>query len=494
MGYFITKIRDSISVGIYWRKLFFFVGIFVVSLFTYNSVTYFKADSQSILPNSYSANFTEEIKIESDGFLTINGKKTTEKVSLQNGYDELRLPVVDRPPQDISLATITVIFPKQVSSEISHETLGVHGVGEHYSYTEGANKIVFVAKDISVYGTFSIITKMPKGFINPPIYIKIISVMPTLDTLWLILGISLPVITFFLMLFFIIKKLRSQRVDLPKNELTAPPIAIPPAVVGVLYRQKVGSREIAATLVDLARRGDIAILDRERDFGFAKNKLDKRLIGFEKILMSKIFKIGVYSNQEIIDQQVNNHLYSRKISLVSAGVYLLATRLGYFRANPQAVYAKYAYYGFGTFMVGLAGFVLSLWKFSNTSYISILWVGVMLSSLIVTFMIRKMPVRTEVGNSAIINWLSFRNYLSNPEKIKYSPDNQEIFQKYLPYAIALECEVDWAKRFSDHNFVLPEWYITEKIGLGLEDFCLSLFPIVSYVSRSFAAIREPGFR
>ncbi len=494
MSHFVTKLRDGVSVGLYWRKLFFFVAIFAVSYFAYGSVQYFNADEQVYRPSSFSSNYNEEIKINKDGRLTINGTLTNQRVSMLKDFDELRLPIIDKPTNDIETATITVIFPKDIASKITHETLGIHGVGDHYSYTEGGNTVVFVSNNISTYGTFSIVAKIPKGIITPPIYITIINAIPSLDRLWLILGIALPVLTFLLMLYFILSRLRRQRVDLPTKELTAPPIAIPPAVVGALYHQKVGPREIAATLVDLAYRGDISIIDRERDFGFAKNKLDKRLIGYEKVLLSKIFKMGVYANRQALDQQINNRLYSRKISILSAGIYVLATRLGYFKTNPRDVYAKYSYYGLSVFMLGLIGFGLTLWKFSNTSYISILWIGMMVSALIVTFMIQKLPVRTEVGNSALINWLSFRNFLSNKEKIKYSPDNQEIFQKYLPYAIALECEVDWAKRFSDHNFVLPDWFITDKQGLGLEDFCLSLFPIVSYVSRSFAAIREPGFR
>jgi hypothetical protein len=57
----------------------------------------------------------------------------------------------------------------------------------------------------------------------------------------------------------------------------------------------------------------------------------------------------------------------------------------------------------------------------------------------------------------------------------------------------MNCEAAWAKRFSKHNFMVPDWFLTDKIGLGLEDFCLSLFPIISYVGRSFAALKEPGF-
>jgi hypothetical protein len=79
-------------------------------------------------------------------------------------------------------------------------------------------------------------------------------------------------------------------VVLPDKEVNSLPMAIPPAIVGVLVHQKVRAREIAATLVDLAIRGDILIIDRERGFAFGKGKFDQRLLGYEKILLSKIFR------------------------------------------------------------------------------------------------------------------------------------------------------------------------------------------------------------
>jgi hypothetical protein len=269
---------------------------------------------------------------------------------------------------------------------------------------------------------------------------------------------------------------------------------IPPAIVGALYNQKVSARGIAATLIDLALRGDIIIVDKDRGFAFGKNKFDQRLLSYEKILLSKIFRGHmVASDREEIEKRVNDHFYSRKISLVSAGVYALATRLGYFKVNPQKLHAKYRYIGLSFFMIALAGFIVSLVFFPDPVYVVFLWVGMMVSSLIISILANKLPVRTQIGQEVLTNWLAFKKFLSNPEPFLFSEDNQNEFQKYLPYAIVLECETAWAKRFSAHNFLMPEWYSTEKFGLTLEDFCLSLFPIVSYVGRSFAALKEPGF-
>jgi hypothetical protein len=42
--------------------------------------------------------------------------------------------------------------------------------------------------------------------------------------------------------------------------------------------------------------------------------------------------------------------------------------------------------------------------------------------------------------------------------------------------------------------MVPDWFITDKQSLGLQDFCLSLYPIVGYVGQNLAAIREPGYK
>ena len=83
---------------------------------------------------------------------------------------------------------------------------------------------------------------------------------------------------------------RRQKVEKPAEDSDQPPMALPPSVVGILYRQKVTPREIAATIIDLAIRGDIYILDRERDFAFSKNTyFIKSTLLFMKLVNSAPF-------------------------------------------------------------------------------------------------------------------------------------------------------------------------------------------------------------
>jgi hypothetical protein len=140
----------------------------------------------------------------------------------------------------------------------------------------------------------------------------------------------------------------------------------------------------------------------------------------------------------------------------------------------------------------LVGFLTSF-TLTDYPYLSFIWIGLMVTSLVVTSVAQKIPMRAPLGREALSNWLAFRRFLSSKEKIPFSLDNIQSFEKYLPYAMVLDCEVAWAKRFSESTFAVPRWFISDKDGFSLQDFCLSLFPIVSYISRSLASVREPGF-
>jgi hypothetical protein len=141
----------------------------------------------------------------------------------------------------------------------------------------------------------------------------------------------------------------------------------------------------------------------------------------------------------------------------------------------------------------LGGFALSFLYFPNPPYVVFFWIGMMISSIIIAVAASYIPIRTVLGQESLTNWFAFKAFLSSDTEIPFGANLGELFQRYLPYAIALDCEAAWARRFRKHNFEMPAWFLTDRGGLGLEDFCLSLFPIISYVSRSFVALREPGF-
>jgi len=489
-----NKSKRFVSIGFYQRKLVFFSVIIALALigFKYYQKPVFKADQLSSPLLSQSSRQNIAVEILPDGKLKIDGTESNKTIDFVN--NELRLPVVDNPGKYMGKVVITLTLPDTVTGEVKPEILAVHGVGATNSYFKNSKTIIYEASDVSSTAIVTVIASLPKGSIKPETGTVILTSLSSIKaTAWVIIGVSLPALTLLIMLFVLVYQFRRQRVDIPQKETSQPPMAIPPAVVGALLNQKVGSREIAATLVDLAQRGDIIILDRERGFAFGKGKFDQRLLTFEKLLLSKIFSEHLSSDRKEIEKRVNNHFYSKKMSLVTSGIYALATRLGYFKADPQKSLLKYRLIGILAFLLALAGFVASLVYFKDPQYIIFFWVGMMGASLVISFIASRLPIRTVIGQEVLSNWYAFKKYLTNPNEFPYSEYNQEIFQKYLPYAIVMNCESAWARRFARHNFVVPSWFLSEKVGLGLEDFCLSLFPIVSYVGRSLSAIREPGF-
>lgn len=487
------KKRNIFSLfGVSYRKIAFFCVVFLCLYFAAGQISKNKY-SADITPISGSlTNWTVEIL--ENGKVLVNGKESETKIDLEN--KELRLKILDNPGEYLSEVTILLISPKDNAKDFAPQLVTEHGVLRESVSFKNSRTVIYEADSVSPYATVTIVAKIPEGtiYLSPLLKWKEKNSNLT-DSIWLISAIVLPILTLIGMFFFLIYQHKRQKIDIPDQEITQPPMAIPPSIVGALYFQKIGSREIAATLIDLAQRGDIVIIDQERGFSFGKGRFDHRLLGFEKILLSKIFEEGeISASEKDIERRVNKHLYSKKMSAVTLGVFALATRLGYFKVNPQRALLKYYLVAVLAFLIALSGFILSIFKFTEPPYAVFFWVGMMASALIISLAVRKLPVRTIIGQEVLSNWLAFRKFLSNPEVFPFSETNQEVFQKYLPYAIVLNCEASWAKRFENHNFTVPGWFFSYRTGLGLEDFCLSLFPIVSYIGQSLTAIREPGFK
>ncbi len=491
------RYKKSGLVGLYTRKLWFFVIVFSVSIFGYYIYKngQIGADETYHTTYSYSNKQVINIVLSEKGKATIDGKDSNLKTKTVDGYDVFEGEILKEPEYDISQLTINLKLPKPVSTKVEHKVILQHnGISDYYSEITDSSTIRYVINDISTSASVSIYAKIPSGVITKTIFDKAVETISNAEfSFWVYLAFILPTITFAAMIIFIKFTLRINKVDMPDKAVSSPPMAIPAALVGVLYHQRVTPREIAATLIDLALRKDIFILDRERGFAFGKGKFDQRLLGYEKALLSKIFKSNMSTSQELLQQKVQNQIYSKRVSLVSAGIYAIATRLGYFRENPRIVHAKYWLVGSLSLAAGIVGFFFSFITKVLPSFTAFFWVGMMLSALVIIIMSAYIPLRTVMGNDALSNWLSFRKYLSDPSPIEYSPTVHQLFEAYLPYAIVLDCEAAWARRFTQHNFLVPDWFITDKNGLGINDFCLALFPIVSYVGRTLSALREPGF-
>jgi uncharacterized membrane protein len=71
-----------------------------------------------------------------------------------------------------------------------------------------------------------------------------------------------------------------------------------------------------------------------------------------------------------------------------------------------------------------------------------------------------MPVHTDKGEQALEDALGFEDFLQHVEsdRIARIEKTPELFEKYLPFAMALGVEKKWATAFGDIYKQPPSWY------------------------------------
>lgn len=89
-----------------------------------------------------------------------------------------------------------------------------------------------------------------------------------------------------------------------------------------------------------------------------------------------------------------------------------------------------------------------------------LGLGLGLSGLIVLGFSQFMGARTESGVRALEASLGFKEFLERVESARYKRmlTSPELFEKYLPYAMAFQVEDRWSRAFDDLYREPPDWY------------------------------------
>lgn len=207
-----------------------------------------------------------------------------------------------------------------------------------------------------------------------------------------------------------------------------------PSETGAILDESVDQRDIAALLVDLARRGHLRIDERKKkDFYLAKtiSKEKKPLLNFEKDLLDGIFATG--DDIRLKDMQ---YKLSTTVTEVKKGLYNRLVKHGYFPKNPEST---------RNFYMGMSVFGLF------TGNILLFLAGILFG--------RHIPQKTVAGSDARNIAQSLKNFLSSQERqLEFQAKNQLMFEKLLSYAVAFGVEEIWAKRFEDLDMKQPTWY------------------------------------
>jgi uncharacterized membrane protein len=281
---------------------------------------------------------------------------------------------------------------------------------------------------------------------------------------------------------------KGRGVIIPEYE---PPKGFNPLTSDFLYRQGLRNTAISATIIDLAVKGYITIIEIPKSGLFSKKdyelKLTKipdydasnHLIEMLKIIFGDDMtsgtsvKVSDFSKSSSKQRQMYKDMEKLEDAIAAS-----MADAGYFIKNPKKIKSGYSIWGIVLIILG--GFGITLVSSIGFAPLVGLFGGVLLGGLIVFLYSFIMPARTLTGVNAYDSLKGLKDYikLAEADRIKFlqSPDGAEklpvadefdpktkeakvkLFEKLLPYAIIFGLEKNWAKQFNDIYTTPPNWY------------------------------------
>lgn len=229
--------------------------------------------------------------------------------------------------------------------------------------------------------------------------------------------------------------------DIPIPVAFSPP-KIPVAEAGLLIDGQVDTRETAATIIDLAVRGALTVQSSsEKDFSVTLVDPTKAAAPHEMVLLTSLFH--GQPPGAVADLSTPGSLEPAHKALQASVRNQVASR-GWFRKVPSATAA--GGFGFGSIALVFFGiFVVGAWA---------LWILVPLLPVIITWAIVRFKLRrgqrTPDGRAVCDQVEGFKTYLATAEadQLRFE-EGEDIFSKYLPWAIAFDLADRWAKICGD---------------------------------------------
>jgi hypothetical protein len=406
-------------------------------------------------------------------------EKLNQRIYRLQDRDELRLLVVEEPGKIFDTIVISLIWPKNFPQP-KLNMIAVHGVGGKEIYVS-ENQANYVAYYVGEKALITIIASWPKGTFDLPWYYRLKDWLATRPGyLWLATSSIVALIGLLTVGILAFRRFQ-ERVMLKPSIRTTPPGTLPPAIIGVLLRQKIGPKEILATLLDLANRGYLYMLDKENQLIFTIRKNDSvGLYGFEKALLEEIFKEK--------DFALRHDFSKSKINDLFLSIYDLVFRLGLFVKNPRDIHLRWRLWGVLIAIFGILGFLVSMRFFPDPPYVVLFWIGLIICGVIIFDLGHGFTAYTKEGLTALQEWLSFANFLGQADSTVINSLRPEIYIRFLPYAIVFNKGAVWSKKFSHLPFTLPNWFISDRPIHSTIDFYQSLIPLRIHVAESL--IRE----
>jgi hypothetical protein len=397
-----------------------------------------------------------------------------------DGYDELYWNVVGNGwPFSVQSAYVKIHLPSGASIKQSAFYTGVHGSDGKDARTTASSGNEYAAQTTRVlqpHEDFTVAVAWQKGIVTPPTAGQ--------QQLWMMrdnAGVIFMALTLLLAASYFFYAWNKVGRDPPKGTIIPlfhPPEGLGPAGVRYVWKQGYDNRAIAAALVGLAVKGRLKIDNSDGTYAIQRlANTGPALVISETALYNALPNDQFYLEQEN-HAQISSFIYAVALSLV--------------REYKGALFVK----NLGWFAIGLiisvGGLFISgqfLPQSVNPAIVATVAFLILAVGLLNLLFYYLMPAPTQPGRRILDAIEGFRMYMTTAEEKRLNMLNPpektpELFERYLPYAMALDCENAWNNKFAAvlaaaavAGATAPLWYssssargwdgLTEGIGAGL---------------------------
>jgi len=321
---------------------------------------------------------------------------------------------------------------------------------------------IHTTRPLSFHEGLTAVVGFDKGFVHPPS-----GATKFIQFLRSNIPLLIPIIVFFVMFWLWWTRGRG-----PERQAIAvqyePPDKLTPGECGTLVDNEAAMRDITATLVDLAVKGYMTIEQRDEShlLGLSHSKeyifhLKKPAAEWtaarphEQQMLSALFDNGASTDVKLSDLQ--NHFYTQ-LPGIRDSIFQALMSDNYYLHRPDTVRQGYIGAGLAIGFLTVAG---NVFLSRATGIASATWViAGIASGLVICAFGYFMSARTVTGQRALEKVLGFEDFLGRTQKdqIDRLEKTPELFEKYLPYAMALHVEKKWVQAFSGIAMQPPGWY------------------------------------
>lgn len=250
------------------------------------------------------------------------------------------------------------------------------------------------------------------------------------------------------------------------EQISQKPDDLQPGLLGSLIDEKADMQDIVATIVDLARRGYMTIEEKEEkgffglgstDFVYHRtSKPDSDLLDYEKRILRGVFGSS-RKRRELSD--LRNKFY-KHLPKIQNALYDELVDQDLFKRRPDRTRGLWTGLGIAGIVLAFVGgiFLTPLAEYSFAFPCLAFSLGIGAVSLLIAS--RFMPAKTVKGSESAAKWDAFRNYLRELKDLEELDNAAEIFEKYLPYAIAFGMNNSFVNKFARvTDAPAPGWYV-----------------------------------